>query len=97
MLVTIVQSRIEEKNSQKLIDAYKSAIENSDLPKGLMQTYLIQDINQKEMWKIIGIWEDKDSFEKMRQSTTPKAILIFQQIGVEPETATFEIISHKAI
>lgn len=94
MLITIVQDSVDKRNWPKLKAAYDKA--SGDLPSGLTQTFLIQDIKERETWSIISLWENEETLEKMRHSVkVPEAILIFRAAGSEPKVSIAEVIYNK--
>lgn len=94
--MTIVEGKVKEENWLKLKEAYKKATDN--LPIGLIKTFLIQNVKEMAIWRIISIWESRESLEKMRSSgETPGAILIFRAANSEPEVSIFEVALNKEV
>lgn len=96
MMMTIVEGKVKEENWLKLKDAYKEATDN--LPVGLIKTFLIQNVKETVIWRIISIWESQEALEKMRNSgETPGAILVFRAAEAEPEVSIFEVALNKGV
>ncbi len=94
--MTIVEGKVKEENWLKLKEAYKEATDN--LPPGLIKTFLIQNISDALVWRIVSIWESREALEKMRSSgETPGAILIFRAAESEPEVSIFEVALSKEV
>lgn len=59
---------------------------------GPLQSFLIQNNDNPNIWRIISVWESMDEIQKMRDSgETPTGILIFRGVGVEPTLSLFEV------
>ena len=56
------------------------------------QSFLIQNKETPTLWRIMSIWEDMESLQKVRQSgETPAGILIFKAAGAEAKLEAFEV------
>lgn len=96
MMMTIVEGKVKEENWLKLKEAYKKATDN--LPVGLIKTFLIQNVKETVIWRIISIWESHEALEKMKNSgETPGAILVFRAAEAEPEVSIFEVAFNKEV
>lgn len=96
MMMTIVEAKVKEENWAKLKEVYKKATDN--LPTGLIKTFLIQNVNEKLIWRIVSVWQNREALEKMRNSgETPGAILVFRAAEAEPEVSIFEVALNKEV
>ncbi len=93
MLITIAEARVRQENWKKLRDTFDKA---DSFPEGLVKTFLVQDIKNRESWKIITLWENGELLNKMRNSgKIPEAILIFRAAETDPEVTVFEVVLEK--
>lgn len=88
-IVTILEAHVSQENWETLQKAYQElGVESKIRPA---QSFLIQNKETPTLWRIISIWEDMESLQKVRQSgETPAGILIFKAAGAEPRLSVFE-------
>jgi quinol monooxygenase YgiN len=90
MVVTILEARVEEERSSTLQAAYRKGI--AQLPPQMVQTFLVQDVSDKETWKIISVWKSREALEEMRNSgETPGGVLMFRAAGAEPSLRVYDV------
>jgi quinol monooxygenase YgiN len=66
MVITILEARVAEDHSSALLDAYRKG--TAQLPPQMVQTFMVQDVSDKETWKIISVWKSREALEEMRNS-----------------------------
>ncbi len=95
MVITILEANVASDKIIRLESEYKHSTNN--LEEGILQTFLIHDSKDSDLWKIITLWESGAALKKMRASTeTPQGILIFHAAGAEPKLSISEVVAHKA-
>ena len=88
-IITILEAYVSQENWVTLQKAYRELGEKSKMRP--TQSFLIQNKETPTLWRIISIWEDMDSLQKVRQSgETPVGVLIFRAAGAEPKLEVFE-------
>lgn len=91
MVITILEGQVPEGKQAILKSAYSAAI--SKLDTGIIETFLIQDSKDNNLWRIVTIWKDQEALDAMRNSgETPKGILIFREAGVTPTLSIPKVI-----
>lgn len=56
------------------------------------QSFLVQNKDNPNLWRIISVWESMEVIQKMRASgETPTGMLIFRKAGVEPSLSILEV------
>lgn len=84
-IFTIVEALVEENKWDLLAEKY-AAVDKTTLPSSLLSSHLVQDNNDKKVWRIITIWENLEAISAYRQSVeTPEWILIFQAVNATPK------------
>lgn len=88
-IITILEANVDQENWETLRKAYQElGIKSKMRPH---QSFLIQNKETPILWKIVSIWEDIESLQKVKQSgETPAGILIFRAAGAEPKLEVFE-------
>jgi quinol monooxygenase YgiN len=90
MVITILEAHVELEKASVLQDAYKKGL--SQLPPQMTQTFLIQSVSDKSLWRIISVWKSREALEEMRNSgETPAGILMFRSAGAEPQLTLHEV------
>ena len=80
MVITVLEARVASENQHKLIAAYRSSIKNLD--PGIVETFLAAGTEDRTLWWILTVWQDREALESMRNSgTPPRGILITGRRG----------------
>ena len=58
----------------------------------MRQSFLVQDIADPTLWRIITLWESREALEEMRKQGTPGGVLMFRSVGTEPELTIFGVV-----
>ena len=90
-VVTIVKGRVPEDRREAFEAAYRS-VKGENLPPGLEMSFLVRGMDDSGTYMIETIWSDRDALEAMRRSTKPKAVALFEEIGVSPKVEINEIV-----
>ncbi len=57
-----------------------------------MQSFLIQNAKDEELWRILTVWQSQEALDAMRSSgETPRGVLIFRSAHAEPTLSIFKI------
>lgn len=90
MIITILESRVDESRWDQIKQAYAETITRLD--PGLVQTSLIQNTSDPAVWRILTIWQSRAALDAMRATReTPKGVLIFRAAGAEPSLTIWEV------
>jgi hypothetical protein len=93
MVMTVLEVRVASENQPKLKAAYTSAIEHLD--QGIVETFMVADTRDSDLWRILTIWEDRGALDAMRSSgQPPRGVLIFKEAGADPALSILEVVSH---
>jgi quinol monooxygenase YgiN len=92
-MITILEGVVSGERWEKLEEAYRDAVRK--IPQDLIQTFLIRDIKDPNLWRIISVWRSKSDYEKNIESTGLYAtcVDVFRNVGVEPTRRKFDIIA----
>jgi heme-degrading monooxygenase HmoA len=91
MIMTILEGRVSEENWPALEQAFAEASQE-DTP-GMVRSYLIHGVKEREMWRILTIWRSRQALEDMRKTTeTPRGVLIFRSAHAEPQLSIFDVV-----
>lgn len=90
MVITILEAHVEEKNWSDFQNDYKER--TAQLPPQMLQTFLLQDITDKTLWRILSVWKSREALDEMRNSgETPTGVLMFRNAGAEPKLSMFNV------
>jgi len=97
MMISIAEGRVKKENWAVLEQAYKSS--SGPTPPGLEQSFLIQSIEDEEVWQILTVWSGMSSLQQIQRSKeagiTPRALLMFQEAHAEPAHSIFNVMDSK--
>ncbi len=88
-IFTVLEANVSQENWEPLQMAYQELGEKSKMRPA--QSFLIQNKEAPTLWRIISIWKDIETLQKLKQSgETPTGILIFRAAEAEPKLEVFE-------
>jgi hypothetical protein len=92
-MITILEGVVSGERWQKLENLYRIAIRK--IPKDLIQTFLVQDIKDPNLWRIISVWRSSEHYEKNIELTGvySTCVDVFRGVGVEPTRRKFNVIA----
>jgi hypothetical protein len=91
-VITIVEGNVPEKAWQNLQSGYAAIL--GSVPRGILQSFIIQDRNDPTLWRLITIWKNLEMLKAMQQeNAVPPGIKIFKEVGVEPTVKIFDVKS----
>ena len=92
MVVTVLDSHLEEDQVAALQSAYAAAVASGKRPPGLVRSELLRDARDPTHWRIQTWWESRQALEAMRNAGgTPAGVLMFRAAGAEPALTVFEV------
>ena len=90
MIMTVVEAHVAEEHWEALQDAYATGVKQ--LEPGIVQTFLVHDLNDSTVWRIMMIWASLEALMAVRQSRQISAgVLMFRAAGAEPTHSVFDI------
>ena len=91
-VITMLQGSVAEEQWGKLQDAYqKLTKEKSAIAP--VQSFIVQDTKEPVLWKIITVWENMESLQKMRNSgDVPIGIRVFRAALSEPTLSVLKVV-----
>ncbi len=94
-IISIIETKVSQNKWELLKQKYEE-VDKKTLPVSLLHSYLVQDINEPEVWRIVTIWESIEAMNEYRKSVeTPAWILVFQTVGGEPNLVVNEVMLSK--
>ena len=90
MIVTILEGKLSRDKIPLLRKKYNEILQNR--PPAIVNTYLLKDTKDQNIFKIITVWKSKEDLEVMRKQGTPAGVLLFREAGVEPALNIYEVI-----
>ncbi len=92
MVITMLEGRVASEQWGALEQAFRTA--NKQLPSAIVQTYLIQDGTDKDIWRIVTVWRSRQALQEYRATVeTPGGVLMFRAAGAEPTLSIFDVIA----
>ncbi len=89
-VLTILEAQVEEGKAAVLQEAFRKGLSN--LPPQMDQTFLIQGVGERTLWRILSVWKSREALDEMRKSVAiPDGILMFRAAGAEPKLSVFDV------
>jgi hypothetical protein len=93
MLLTQLEGKVSPEQWDVLQQEFQKAAQQ--LPPQIDQSYLVQDQNEKETWRVVTIWENRQALQDYRESVeTPGGVLMFRAVNAEPTLSICEVIEY---
>ena len=93
MVITQVDAHVAPERWQELRESYRSMV--GSLEPTIVRTYLMQDTEDRTLWRIATVWKSMEALDEYRRSVeVPGAFLLFQSVAAEPTRAIFEVAEH---
>lgn len=90
MVVTILEAHVRAENWIAFEHDYKKR--TVQLPPQMIQTFLLQDMADHTLWRIISVWKSREALDEMRNSgETPAGVVMFRNAGAEPKLSIFNV------
>ena len=90
MVITILEAHVGAEDWLAFQDDYKNR--TAQLPPQMLQTFLLQDVADQTLWRIISVWKSREALDEMRNSgETPTGVLMFRNVGAEPKLSIFNV------
>ena len=90
-VMTVVEGKIPKARNQEFLSLYAS-VRDQAKPPGWKRSMLLQDTDNKDLFRISTLWESSEALEQMRKdSRVPFAVQIFRTHGAEPNVRIFEV------
>ena len=90
-IITTLEGSVAPEQWENLQHAYHTLTKEKTAVTP-MQSFLIQDAKEPVHWRIITVWENMESLQKMRDSGgVPLGIRIFREASCEPTLSIFKV------
>lgn len=92
MVITILEASVDPQYWQKLESVFSNEVKTLD--PGIVQTYLVHNKREENLWRIITIWESQAALDAMRLSgETPRGVVMFHLVDAQPQLTIFDVIA----
>lgn len=90
MVLTILEASVSPEHWADFQMDFRQRTE--ELPPQMIRTYLLQDVKEPTLWKIVSVWRSREALDEMRNSgETPTGVLMFRSAGAEPKLSIFDV------
>jgi hypothetical protein len=62
-------------------------------PDGITATWILQDSEDPELWRLVSLWRDRETLEsyRARAAGKPGGLVMFETVGVTPTRHFFDV------
>lgn len=89
-IATLARGKVPPPRKKEFEDGY-SSLKTSSLPQGLERSFLLRSTSESGTYIIETIWSSQEALDAMRSSGKPKAVALFEQVGVSPTVEIHEV------
>lgn len=90
-VVTIVRGEVPQARRKEFESAYRP-VKTEILPEGLETSFLMRKSDGSGVYIIETIWKSMQELQAMRSKEKPKAVALFEGVGVSPTVEVHEVI-----
>lgn len=90
MVITILEAKVAIEKISSLRKNFLTILK--DKPPSIVKTYLLQEIKNPGICKIVTVWKSTEDLKQMQKKGTPAGVLLFREFGAEPILSVHEII-----
>lgn len=87
--MTILEGIVPQEMASRLKEKFERILKEK--PDSIVKTYLIQDLKNTDIWRLITVWRSREALDEMRKQGTPAGVLVFRSVGAEPTLSIYEI------
>ena len=92
MVVTILEAHIGAENWAVFQGDYRHRV--ATLPPQMVQTFLLQDVVDQTLWRILSVWKSREALDEMRNSgEIPEGVVMFRNVGAEPKLSIVNVLA----
>jgi quinol monooxygenase YgiN len=89
--MTVLEAAVEEGKWDAVKSKYAELIKK--IPEQMERTYLVQNAQNKNVWRVVSIWKNKKGLlEYMNSLPVSEGVALFKSLGVDPQPSIFEIV-----
>lgn len=90
MVITILEAHVEANRWSDFENDFRER--TKELPPQMVRTFLLQDVSDKTLWRIISVWKSREALEEMRNSgEIPTGVIMFRSAGADPKLSIFNV------
>ncbi len=90
-VVTLVRGEVPAAKRRQFETAYQS-VKGGTLPEGLEKSFLLKkEVGSGFLYTIESIWSSGEALQAMRSREKPKAVALFEEVGVSPTVEIHEV------
>ncbi len=90
-IMTIVKGQVQADRREAFEVAYRS-VRGESLPPGLEMSFSVRGTDDSGTYMIVTVWSSRDALDMMRANTKPRAVSLFEEVGVSPKVEIHEIV-----
>jgi quinol monooxygenase YgiN len=91
MVMTVLEAQVAADRWDALRRSYEARARLPD-SGAIVESFLIQETDDGNTWRIVTVWRDQEALDAMRGSgETPTGVLIFRDADAEPRLTIFTI------
>lgn len=88
--MTLVEGDVSSNKKEQFEAAYRS-VKGESLPPGLEMSFLLRNSDEPGSYTIETIWSSREALDAMRSSMKPRAVALFEDVGVSPRVEIHEV------
>jgi quinol monooxygenase YgiN len=93
-MMVMWEGRVEQTRWAELRKIYDQM--GAALPEGVTDTWMVQDSDDPEYWRLISLWRDRGALDAYRNSGgKPGGLVIFESVGATPERHFFDVVARR--
>ena len=89
-VITLVSGNVPQNRRKDFESGYHS-VRTGAIPQGLETSFLLRKADGSGLYIIETIWSSQEALEEMRSKQKPKAMALFEDVGISPTVEVYEV------
>jgi heme-degrading monooxygenase HmoA len=91
MVMTVLEAHVPHERLGEVERVFTEM--TTEIPPEIVETYLVRDVKDEALFRLVTIWRSKADLDAMRASgVKPRGVVMFEMVGAHPTLAIGEIV-----
>ncbi len=90
-VITMLEANVPQERLAEVKGVFASGM--ADLPPEIVESFLVQDMNDRTLFRLVTVWRTLEDLLEMRKSVAkPKGVQMFEAVGAKPKLMICDVV-----